>query len=107
MYIVEGAPVDSSHPVGKRVFYMDAQTFTIPQTLIYDRKGELWKIWTIGLAHPDFHLPMNKGTGVPLFDSFSMIDVQSKHCTVGLIRGQVEQPDPNIFTVQQMRGGTN
>ncbi len=107
VYVLEGTPVDPSHPVGKRIFYVDAQTFTLPQTLIYDRKGELWKIWTIGIAHPDHHLPMNKGTGVPLFDSFSMVDVQSKHCTVGLIKGQVTQPPQNIFTVQQLRGGTN
>ena len=107
VYIVEGTPTDASHPVGKRVFYVDAQTFTLPQTLIYDRKGELWKIWTIGIAHPDHHLPINKGTGVPLFDSFSMVDVQSSHCTVGLIKGQVVQPPQDIFTVQQMRGGTN
>ena len=107
VYIVEGTPVSPTNPVGKRVFYIDAQTFTMPQTLIYDRKGELWKIWTIGLSHPDSHLPMNRGTGVPLFDSFSMVDVQSKHCTVGLIRGQVHQPDQSLFSVQQMRGGTN
>lgn len=107
VYVLEGTPVDASHPVGKRVFYMDAQTFTLPQTLIYDRKGELWKIFTIGIAHPDYHLPMNKGTGVPLFDSFTMVDVQSNHCTFGLIKGQVVQPTQDIFTVQQMRGGTN
>jgi len=106
-YVVEGTPVAEGHPVGKRVFYVDAQTSTIPQTLIYDRKGELWKVWTIGISHPDHHLPQNKGSGVPLFDSFSMVDVQSGHCTVGLIRGQVEQPDNNLFYVQQMRGGTN
>ena len=107
VYVLEGTPTDKSHPVGKRIFYLDAQTFTLPQTTIYDRKGELWKIWTIGFSHPDHHLPINKGTDVPLFDSFSMVDVQSNHCTVGLLKGQVVQPRQDIFTVQQMRGGTN
>lgn len=107
VYVLEAKPVDAANPVGKRVFYVDAQTYTLPQTLIYDRKGELWKSWTIGISHPDKHLPQNKGSGVPLFDSFSMVDVQSKHCTVGLIKGQVVQPPQEIFTVQQMRGGTN
>lgn len=106
-FVVEGVPTDPSHPVGKRVFYIDAQTFTIPHTLIYDRKGELWKVWSIGIAHPDHHLAANKGTGVPLFDAFSMVDVQSKHCTFGMIKGQVVQPPTEIFSVQQMRGGTN
>lgn len=106
-YILEATPVNTANPVGKRVFYVDAQTFTLPHTLIYDRKNELWKTWTIGLSHPDYHLPMNKGTGVALFDSFSMVDVQSSHCTVGQIKGQVVQPPSKIFTVQQMRGATN
>lgn len=107
VYVLEATPVDTSNPVGKRIFYVDAQTFTLPQTLIYDRKGELWKTWTIGVSHPDRHSAMNKGSGVPLFDSFSMVDVQSKHCTVGMFKGQVVQPVHDMFTVQQMRGGTN
>lgn len=107
VYIVEATPLTPNHPIGKRVFYMDAQTFTLPETLIYDRKGELWKIFSIGLAHPDHHLKINKGSGVPLFDSFSMVDVQSKHCTFGMIKGQSVQPPLNIFNVQYMRGATN
>jgi len=105
VYEVEAVPVDKNHPVGKRVFYMDAQTFTIARTNIYDRAGKLWKIWQIGQAHPDHHLPKNKGTGVSIDDSFTMIDVQANHCTTGQFKGQV---DPALnpvskFTVQNMR----
>lgn len=108
VYIVEGSPVNNeAHPVGKRTYYIDAQTFTIPKVDIYDRKGELWKIWTIGIAHPDKHLPINKGSYIPLFDGFSMVDVQTKHCTFGMIKGQAIQPPQKIFNVQNMRGGAN
>jgi hypothetical protein len=104
-YILEADPVSDDHPISKRVFYVDAETFTLPRTLIYDRKGDLWKSWTIGQAHPDYHLPKNKGSGVSIDDSFSMIDVQSQHCTTGQFKGQV---DPSLnprtkFTVQNMR----
>jgi hypothetical protein len=34
----------ASHPVSRRVFLFDAQTNTIAVSLIYDRKGELWKV---------------------------------------------------------------
>ncbi|HBC35659.1 MAG TPA: DUF1329 domain-containing protein, partial [Marinobacter adhaerens] len=57
VYEVESVPVDESHPLSKRVHFMDAQTFTIPRTVSYDRKGSLWKTFTIGQAHPDHHLP--------------------------------------------------
>lgn len=105
VYILESDPVDENHPISKRVHYVDAQTFTLPRTLIYDRKGDLWKSWTIGQAHPDHHLAVNKGTGVSIDDSFSMIDVQASHCTTGQFKGQVvpELNPPKIFTVQHMR----
>lgn len=63
-YVLESTPVDKNHPISKRIHYVDAQTFTLPRTLIYDRKGDLWKSWTIGQAHPDHHLAVNKGSGV-------------------------------------------
>lgn len=107
VHIVEAIPVNSNHPVSKRIMHFDAQVYGASRTLVYDRKGELWKSWTIGKAHPDFHLPVNKGTGVALDDSFSMVDVQAKHCTTGQLKGKVDPKlsPANLFQVQNMRGG--
>ncbi|MAT91766.1 MAG: outer membrane lipoprotein-sorting protein [Halioglobus sp.] len=105
VYVLEADPIDDNHPISRRVHYVDAQTFTLPRTLIYDRKGDLWKSWIIGQAHPDHHLPKNKGTGVAIDDAFSMLDVQASHCTTGQFKGQVD-PSLNpvkLFTVQNMR----
>ncbi len=106
VYVLEAVPVGPS-PVGKRVLHIDAQVSSINRTLVYDRKGELWKSWTIGKSHPDFHLAVNKGTGIAIDDSFSMVDVQTKHCTTGQFKGQVDpkQVPPSMFQVQYMRGG--
>ncbi|MDZ7754176.1 MAG: DUF1329 domain-containing protein [Gammaproteobacteria bacterium] len=106
-YVLESDPVDDNHPISKRVHYIDAQTYTIPRTLIYDRKGDLWKSFIIGQAHPDHHLEKNKGSGVSLDDSFHMLDVQAAHCTTGQFKGQID-PSMNperLFTVQHMRSG--
>ncbi|WP_210414076.1 DUF1329 domain-containing protein [Luteithermobacter gelatinilyticus] len=105
VYILESQPVDPNHPISKRVHYVDAETFTLPRTVIYDRKGDLWKTFVIGQAHPDYHLPKNKGSGVSIDDSFMMLDVQGEHCTTGQFKGQV---DPALnprskFTVQNLR----
>lgn len=104
-YVLESDPVDENHPISKRVHFIDAQTFTIPRTLIYDRKGDLWKSFIIGQAHPDHHLEKNKGTGVAVDDSFSMVDVQAKHCTTGQFKGQLDPSmnPPKLFTVQNLR----
>lgn len=104
-YILESDPVDDNHPISKRVHYIDAQTFTIPRTLIYDRKGDFWKSFIIGQAHPDHHMEKNKGTGVSIDDAFSFVDVQAQHCTTGQFKGQVDPAlnPPKLFTVQNMR----
>ena len=85
--------------------FIDAQTFTIPRNITYDRKGDMWKSWSIGQAHPDHHLPKNKGTGVAIDDAFTMIDIQAQHCTTGQFKGIV---DPALtpaskMTVQNLR----
>ena len=105
VYVLESDPIDDNHPIARRTHFVDAQTFTLPRTLIYDRKGDLWKSWLIGQAHPDHHLEKNKGTGVAIDDAFSMLDVQAGHCTTGQFKGQVD-PELNqvkLFTVQNMR----
>ncbi len=104
-YVVESEPVDPNHPISKRQHFIDAQTFIIPRTVSYDRNGAMWKTFTIGQAHPDHHLPQNKGKGVAIDDSFTMIDVQAQHCTTGQFKGIV---DPKLtpaskMTVQNLR----
>ena len=105
VYVLESDPVDENHPISKRTHFVDAQTFTLSRTLIYDRKGDLWKSWLIGQAHPDHHLEKNKGTGVSIDDAFSMLDVQAGHCTTGQFKGQVDPKlsEVKLFTVQNMR----
>lgn len=105
VYEVESASVDPNHPISKRKHFIDAQTFTIPRNITYDRKGDMWKSWTIGQAHPDHHLPQNKGTGVAIDDAFTMIDIQAQHCTTGQFKGIVDPKltPPSKMTVQNLR----
>jgi len=104
-YVLESVPVDPNHPIGKRVHYIDAQTYTIPRTNIYDRAGELWKSFVIGQAEPDSHHPLNVGSGVSIDDAFMMLDVQAQHCTTGQFKGLlVPELNPvSLFTPQNMR----
>jgi len=107
VYEVDVTPVDSNHPISKRTMFFDAQTMFSNRTLSYDRSGKLWKTFTVGKSHPDYHLPVNKGSGVGIDDAFSMIDMQSQHCTTGQFKGQV---DPALspatrFAVDSLRSG--
>lgn len=107
VYVLEGRPVNPGHPVSKRVIYLDAQIMTPSISTVYDRKGEIWKAFAIGKAHPDFHLPINKGSGIPLDDSGTMVDIQSGHCTMIRFRGEIDpaKNPPTLFQVQNLRGG--
>lgn len=107
VYELQGQPLNPAHPISKRIMYLDAQIYGASRTMIYDRKGELWKSFTIGKAHPDHHLPINKGTGIGIDDSFTMIDMQAERCTTGHFKGQVDPKlsPPSMFQVQHMRGG--
>jgi hypothetical protein len=104
-YIYEGIPTDKNHPISKRILYMDSQTAKLWQTVIYDRKGELWKSFIDGAANADHHLPINKGRGAPLDDSVTMMDIQAQHCTTLQFKVSItpEGNQPSLFTVQNMR----
>ena len=84
VFVLDGSPVDESHPVTRRRLYIDAQTFTVPYEDIYDVAGKLWKVYIVGQAHPDFY----KGSeyadiGASFFEVFTVVDLQAGRCTVG------------------------
>jgi len=108
VYVLEAAPKSKSHPISKRVFYMDSQLQNINGAIeIYDRKGQLWKTFSVGKSHPNSHLPLNRNSGIGIDDAYSMVDLQSGHCTTGQFKGQVsyKQNPPGMFQVQNLRGG--
>lgn len=105
VYILESKPLDPNHPVGHRVHFMDAQTATIPLTSIYDRSGKLWKSFTITYTHADHSVRQNKGTGVTMYDFYTLVDNQAEHCTTGHFKTIANSPETtrDLFTVEHMR----
>lgn len=106
-YVLEATPVNPNHPVSKKVMYLDAQTMNPGRTVIYDRKGQMWKSFTIGKSHPDHHLPQNKGSDVAIDALFAQVDMQAMHCTTGQFKVLIDPKvnPPSLFQVQHLRGG--
>lgn len=107
VHVIEGVPVESRNPIGKRILYMDAQTSIFPIINMYDRKGALWKRWAIGFSDSAYHAPANQAAGIAIYTSASMLDVQAQHCTTLQLR-MISDPalsPPSIFSVQNLRGG--
>lgn len=107
VHILESRPVNSNHPVGRRIHYQDAETGSISRNVIYDRKGTLWKWLNYSRSHPDHHHPKNRGAGVAITDGLTVIDTQVKHCTTYQFKTIVDPKlsPPALFTVQHLRGG--
>ncbi|RTL48027.1 MAG: DUF1329 domain-containing protein [Rhodocyclaceae bacterium] len=107
VHVLEGVPTLQSSPIGKRVVYMDAQSSVFPMTLIYDKKGDLWKRWGIGFTDSAYHVAANKNAGIAIYTSASMMDMQAQHCTTfqpRMISDAALNP-PTNFSVQYLRGG--
>lgn len=104
-HVVEAVPKWEQHPLSKRLYYVDAETYLPAYGRLYDRSGKLWKFAIAGYSHPDHHIEANKGTHVPIIDAVSMIDLQAEHCTTLQFRMEVNANDskPSEFTVQALR----
>ena len=44
-YVVEAVPKWDGHPYGRRLIFVDEENFLIPMTLVFNREGQLWKIF--------------------------------------------------------------
>lgn len=106
-YILEAEPLAEGHPIGKRVISMDAETATITNAMVYDRKGQLWRMFPIGFTRANMQDPIkNKNVKAAAWEMAAGIDVQAMHCTTLHFRNVMNDPNetlPSLFTVQNMR----
>jgi len=52
-FVVEGVPRWKDHPYGRRLLFIDEETYTITHALIFDRADNLTKVFTTVYAHGD------------------------------------------------------
>ena len=84
VWVVEGTSKQAQYAYGKRVLFIDKETYRIAFSDIYDRAGQLWKVWinqfgfrkraapTYGIEYPD---------EMPFTHSITMADMQLSHAT--------------------------
>jgi hypothetical protein len=84
VYVVEGVSKLPQYAYSKRVLWIDKEAWVVPFTDIYDRSGELWKIWI-----NDFSFRTSvPGSGAITYPdemgfvpSIVMVDMQLEHAT--------------------------
>ncbi len=84
VWILEGISKLPQYAYSKRVIYLDKESLFIAYTDIYDRAGELWKMWlnefTIRrkpIANAPYEAPYERR----FFPSITMVDIQLEHAT--------------------------
>ncbi|MCX8073490.1 MAG: DUF1329 domain-containing protein [Candidatus Binatia bacterium] len=101
VYVIEGVTKLPQYAYGKRVLYIDAEAWVVLASDIYDKRGELWKVWieyfSFRRQAPGSDLVYEDEMG---FTSATMIDTQMNHATVIMIPGPAS-PDPNTWYFNQ------
>jgi hypothetical protein len=84
VYVVEGVPRLPQYAYGKRLLFIDKETYLVAYSDISDRSGQLWKVWvnewsfkhkaspSYGDEYPD---------EMPYQPSITMVDMQLSHAT--------------------------
>jgi hypothetical protein len=84
VYVIEGVAKQPQYAYGKRVLFIDKETFLVTYSDIYDKAGQLWKVWmnqygfrkkapvSGAIEYPD-EMPFNP--------SITMVDMQLRHAT--------------------------
>ena len=107
VYVVDGTPRDSSHPLSRRLNFLDGESAAFLYSEVYDKKGEPWKLFTIPYTHPDTSpYDINHGSGSLLWSQPSQIDVQNEHCTTlhfNTVNNDKSLENRNRFTPQYLR----
>ncbi len=95
VYVVEGVSKLPQYAYSKRVLFIDKDIFGIPYSDMYDKAGELWKIW---INNVEFDTKPYAGRHeavypyeVPFAPAIVMVDMQLNHATK---RVASEQPFP-------------
>jgi len=84
VYVIEGVSKLPQYAYSKRVIFIDKESWVIPFSDIYDRSGELWKVWI-----NDFSFRKSvEGAGaiqypdeMGFLPSIVMVDMQLEHAT--------------------------
>ena len=82
--MLEGTSKQAQYAYGKRLLFIDKESYRIPYTDIYDRAGGLWKVW---INQFGFRKRAAPGYGdeypdeMPFLHSITMVDMQLSHAT--------------------------
>ncbi len=110
VWVVEGVSKLPQYAYSKRVLYVDKQLYLTPYADMYDRGGELWKIWVNNIKfakEPFAGSPLTYDEETPFVPGIVMVDIQLEHATKGSVPSHRFPGQPGIYWHQGDDGYVN
>jgi hypothetical protein len=110
VYVVEGEAKLPQYAYGKRLIFLDKETYYIPYTDIFDRAGQLWKVW---INQWSFKRRASSSYGdeyadeMPFQPSITMVDMQLNHATKAALPSAKYPGEAGWYFNQGAKSGTS
>ncbi len=109
VWVVEGTSKLPQYAYSKRVIYVDKDVYAIPYSDMYDRGGQLWKVWVNNFsfkkeAYPGATFKYDEET--PFIPAIVMVDMQLQHATKASLPSSRFPGEPGWYWHQGAKEGT-
>jgi hypothetical protein len=91
VYVIEGISKLPQYAYSKRIIFIDKEAWVVPYSDIYDRAGELWKIWINDWSYRSSPFPgalESYPDERPFQPAIMMVDMQLDHMTRAALPSQ-------------------
>jgi hypothetical protein len=109
VYVIEGNSKLPQYAYSKRVLYVDKDIYAIPYSDMYDRGGQLWKVWINNFSHKKEAYPgstMKYDEETPIIPAIVMVDMQLQHATKASLPSHRFPGEPGWYWHQGAKEGT-
>jgi hypothetical protein len=108
-YVMEGASKLPQYAYSKRVLFIDKEIWENPFSDMYDRAGQLWKVWINNWsfkkeAYPGSTMKYDEDTA--FLPAIVMVDIQLQHATKVSLPSSRFPGEPGFYVHQGTKEGT-
>ena len=82
-FVVEAKPKWKGHPFGRRILFVDEETYSVAMSLIFDRDDKLYKVVKVVFGREDDKTGSNLGASVPNFRSTIVMNLRGNIASFG------------------------
>jgi hypothetical protein len=110
-FVVEAIPKWKDHPYGKRLMFVDQETYTIMLTMVFSQDDTLWKLFTTQYQYSDNIVNPSPALSTPRWRSSVAINIRDRNGSVGAATGPSEyvEIEPSkvrrLFDVSNLTSG--